>query len=69
MSDWISTFDDAFFLTLAGLLVGVCGLSIRFAYRSKCKKIDMCGIHIERDVDVEEELDVQNHETKSDDNI
>jgi hypothetical protein len=69
MSEW-NTFDDTFFLTLAGLLVGVCGLSIRFAYRSKCKKIDMCGIHIERDVDVEEVIDIQVDENKSsDDNI
>jgi hypothetical protein len=68
MSDW-STFDDTFFLTLAGLLIGVCGLSIRFCYRSKCKKIDLCGIHIERDVDVEEVIDTTISENKSEDNI
>jgi hypothetical protein len=66
MTDF-QTFDDTFFLTLAGLLVSVCGLSIRYCYRSKCKTIDMCGIHIVRDVDAEVELDEQ--ENKNDEEV
>jgi hypothetical protein len=72
MTVWYSTFDDAFWLTLSGILVGVCGLSIRFCYRSKCKTIDCCGIHIERDIENEEKIDelsVQHHETKSSEDI
>jgi hypothetical protein len=57
MNNWILTFDDTFFLTLAGILVGLCGLSIRFCYKSKCKTIDFCGVHIERDITMEEKID------------
>ena len=66
MSDW-QIFDDTFFLTLAGILVSVCGLSIRFCYKSKCKSVDLCGIHIVRDVDAEVELDEQ--ENKNDEEV
>ena len=56
MNNW-TIFDDTFWLTLAGILVGLCGLSIRFCYRSKCKTIDFCGVHIERDIEMEEKID------------
>jgi hypothetical protein len=65
---WISTFDDTFFLTLAGIVVGLVGLSIRFCYRSKCKTIDCWGLHIVRDVENEEKLDemeIQYHGTEN----
>jgi len=56
MNNW-TIFDDTFWLTLAGILVGLCGLSIRFCYRSKCRTIDFCGEHIERDIEMEEKID------------
>jgi len=56
MNTW-TIFDDTFWLTLAGILVGLCGLSIRFCYRSKCRTIDFCGVHIERDIEMEEKID------------
>ena len=59
MSNNWEIFDDTFWLTLSGLLVGLCGLSIRFCYRSKCRSIDFCGVHIVRDVDVEGDIDLQ----------
>lgn len=71
MNNW-NIFDDAFWLTLSGILVGICGLSIRLCYRSKCKTIHCGCIHIERDIENEEkldELDVQRHQTKSDDSV
>ena len=68
MNNW-TIFDDTFWLTLAGILVGLCGLSIRFCYRSKCKTIDFCGVHIERDIEMEEKIDeiemARGDETKS----
>lgn len=57
---WVDTYDDTFFLTLAGLIFGFLGLSIRFCYRSKCSSIDCCGLKIIRDVNVEEDIDLQN---------
>lgn len=56
---WYDTYDDTFFLTLAGLIFGFFGLSIRFCYRSKCSSIDCCGLKIVRDVNVEEDIDLQ----------
>jgi len=56
MNNW-TIFDDTFWLTLAGILVGLCGLSVRMCYRSKCRVIDFCGVHIERDIEVEEKID------------
>lgn len=57
---WYDTYDDTFFLTLAGLIFGFLGLSIRFCYRSKCSSVECCGLKIIRDVDVEEDIDLQN---------
>ena len=54
---WIEVFDDTFFLTLAGIITGLLGLSIRFCYRSKCKTFSCWGINIVRDVNGEEKID------------
>lgn len=54
---WFDTFDDTFFITISGILVGVVGLSIRFCYRSKCYRIECGCIKIYRDVDDEKEID------------
>ena len=58
---WFDTFDDTFFITICGVIVGVVGLSIRFCYRSKCYKIECGCINIYRDTDDEKEIDeIQN---------
>lgn len=54
---WIDTFDDTFFITITGILVGVLGLSIRFCYRSKCYRIECGCIKIYRDTEDEKEID------------
>ena len=51
------TFDDTFFITITGILVGVLGLSIRFCYRSKCYRIECGCLKIYRDTDDEKEID------------
>ena len=51
------TFDDTFFLTLTGILIGFCGLTARMCYKSKCKTIDCFGLHIVRDTEEEEKID------------
>ena len=54
---WFNTFDDTFFITITGILVGVVGLSIRFCYRSKCYRIECGCIKIYRDTEDEKEID------------
>jgi hypothetical protein len=64
MSNWMEIYDDTFWLTLSGILVGVCGLSLRMCYKSKCRIIDCFGLHIVRDIDNEaviDELAIENH--------
>jgi hypothetical protein len=42
-----------FISSTIGLLLGVA----RMLYKSKCKSVDCCGFHIDRDVEGEEKLD------------
>jgi len=51
------TFDDTFWLTLSGILVGVIGLGIRSCYKSKCAVIEMGCIKVTRNIDDEKEID------------
>jgi len=45
----------SFFLTSTiGCIMGV----LRMLYKSKCRRCNLCGVLIERDVDVEEREDV-----------
>ena len=70
MGSWIDTFDDTFFITITGILVGVVGLSIRFCYRSKCYRIECGCIKIYRDTEDEKEIDelaIENHVDHADD--
>ena len=52
---WIEVFDGIFFLSVASLLVGVCGLSIKYCLKSKCEHFGLCCglISIDRRVDLE----------------
>jgi hypothetical protein len=49
------TFDAIFFLSVGSLLVGVCGLSIKYCLKSKCEHFALCCglIEINRRVDLE----------------
>lgn len=38
------------FSTISTALVGLCGLSIRYAYLSKCNKVQCCCCSYERDI-------------------
>jgi len=52
---WTDTFDGIFFLSVASLLTGVCGLSIKYCLKSKCQHFALCCglIAIDRRVDLE----------------
>ena len=52
-------FTETFFVGLYSALMGFILAVINLLYRSKCKKVDICCIEIVRDIQIEEELDLQ----------
>jgi hypothetical protein len=48
-------------MTASGILLAV----IAVCYKSKCSHIRMCGLDIERNVEVEEDIDEMEMETKN----
>lgn len=52
---WTEIYDGIFFLSLASLVVGLCGLSIKYCLKSKCEHFALCCglISIDRRVDLE----------------
>ncbi len=51
--------NDALFIVLINSVVIIVLKLISMCYKSKCKKFDCLGIHIERDIENEEKLDEQ----------
>ncbi len=51
--------NDALFIVLINSIVVIILKIISMFYKSKCKRVDCFGIHIERDIDAEEDLDEQ----------
>jgi hypothetical protein len=49
MSIWETTFDDAFWLTLAGALFGFGGVVLQAILKSRCKEFHCLGISCVRD--------------------
>ena len=52
-------FTETFFVGLYSALMGFVLAVINLLYRSKCKEVDICCIKIVRDIQIEEELDLQ----------
>jgi hypothetical protein len=50
--------DGFFFLSLTTLICGGLTLLIRFAYKSKCKSVELCCIKIDRDIENEVKEDL-----------
>jgi hypothetical protein len=59
MSDWISTFNAVFFVTISTLVCGAVGLVIKYCLKSKCDEVNLCFgfIKVHRDVKAEIELE------------
>ena len=59
MSDWYSTFDAVFFLSVGTVLCGGLGVLLSFCFKSKCAEFALCSghgcIYLRRDVDAENE--------------
>jgi len=51
-------FSETFYTFVITSAVGVCVLSIRMMYKSKCKKVNMCGVAFERDLEIEMKEDL-----------
>ena len=65
MGDISTGIDSYFWLTAGGLFFGSIALCVRYAYRSKCKEVDLCCIRIVRDTETEKEEDMQEMKTPS----
>jgi hypothetical protein len=53
--------DSTFWITMSTLIIGSFAVIVRACYRSKCKNFNCCFglIHIERDTDAEEKIDLE----------
>jgi hypothetical protein len=58
MGDITQGIDGFFFLSLTTLICGGLTLLIRFAYKSKCKSVEICCIRIDRDIENEVKEDM-----------
>jgi hypothetical protein len=56
---WYSEFDSVFWISLATLLMGGFGLSVKYCLKSKCDDINLCCalIKIHRAVDLEKAIE------------
>jgi len=52
-------FSEVFFTGLYSSLIALILGLVASCYKSKCSKIEFCGVSIIRDVQIEEELDAQ----------
>jgi len=52
-------FTETFYVGLYSALMGFVLAVINQLYKSKCKEVDICCIKIVRDIQIEEELDLQ----------
>lgn len=78
---WTETYDGVFFISLATIITGAFGLSLKYCLKSKCEHFTFCfGLFkIDRRVDLEiqseiREMELSNkdehkEETKGDDNV
>jgi hypothetical protein len=45
--------SEMFYTFVITTLGGICVLSLKLCYKSKCKKVSLCGISFERDLEIE----------------
>jgi hypothetical protein len=66
---WTSVYDGVFFLSLATIIAGSFGLSVRYCLRSKCEHSKVCWdiVDIDRHVDLETTIDLKEIETNKQD--
>lgn len=68
MSEWITTFDGTFFITITTILIGFLGLSVKYCLKSKCSKFKCCFGLIDIDRTVKLENDIENNISNNNEN-
>ena len=80
MSEWITTFDAVFFLSIGTLFVGLIGTMLKYCIKSKCEEFSCCSMvqgcslfTVKRRVDLEvqeelHEMDIHQNPTASNNN-
>jgi len=51
---WYTTFDSAFWLTIAGIVSAGLGVALNACLKSRCKTVNICGMSFTRDTDAED---------------
>ena len=65
MGDITQGIDSYFYLSVLTLLCGGLTLLIKFAYKSRCKSVEICCLKIDRDIETELKEDLQIPSTPS----
>lgn len=55
---------ESFWIAIGTMVCAFMGLVTRYCYKSKCKEVSICCIHIKRDVDDEIVVDQQQPSTR-----
>jgi hypothetical protein len=65
MGAWTDIYDATFFLAVGSLLVSALTLTAKYCLKSKCEHFNLCWglINIDRRVDLETQVDLQQIET------
>lgn len=67
MTKWTDEYDSVFFISIATIFTGFCGIMLKYCFRSKCSKFSCCGLTIERNVEAELEeqrIELAEHNTQ-----
>jgi len=58
---WIQIYDGVFFISLATILVGAFGVSVKYCLKSKCEHFSLCFglIKVDRRVDLEVQEEIR----------
>lgn len=58
---WTETYDGVFFISLATIIIGAFGLSVKYCLKSKCEHFNLCYglIKIDRRVDLETQEEIR----------
>lgn len=63
MSEGPAGLSEIFWAGLVATGAGVIGVGLKYAYKSKCKEINLCCISVKRDIDAEAQEDLKEMES------
>jgi len=59
--------SEMFYTFVITTMGGICVLSLKLCYKSKCKKVSVCGLTFERDLEIEMKEDFEEIHNKTQD--